>query len=160
KAEIKVRLRKWRTETDLYRVKMESAREGGQVRIEFQYDGGTVETEGIRRLSKWYETLVREVARGRGEAEVGELNIVSEQERRRLFVEWGGAGTGAASKPLPMVSRMFEAQVERTPEAPAVEFEERQLSYRQLNTRANQLAHYLRRTFSLTRDDLVGVMAE
>ena len=42
------------------------------------------------------------------------------------------------------IHELFEAQVERTPEAIAVQFEGKYLTYRELNARANQLAHYLR----------------
>ena len=49
---------------------------------------------------------------------------------------------------------LFEAQVERTPEAIALVFDEQEISYRELNSRANQLAHHLR---SLgVREDRVG----
>jgi amino acid adenylation domain-containing protein len=54
---------------------------------------------------------------------------------------------------------LFEAQVERTPDAVAVAFRDRQLTYRQLNTRANQVAHQLRR-FGVGPESLVGICVE
>src|SRR5712692_6319059 len=54
---------------------------------------------------------------------------------------------------------LFEAQVERTPEAVAVVFHDEQLTYRQLNTRANQVAHHLRR-FGVGPESLVGICVE
>jgi amino acid adenylation domain-containing protein len=53
------------------------------------------------------------------------------------------AGEQAAWE-LVCLPQLFEAQVERTPHALAVEFEDQRLTYRELNCRANQLAHYLR----------------
>src|SRR6266852_4267948 len=54
---------------------------------------------------------------------------------------------------------LFEAQVERTPDAIAVAFRDRQLTYRQLNTRANQVAHRLRH-FGIGPESLVGICVE
>ena len=51
----------------------------------------------------------------------------------------------ARDNPLPLIPELFERQVRATPEAIAISFEERQLTYEQLNRRANQLAHALRR---------------
>ena len=51
---------------------------------------------------------------------------------------------------------LFEEQVERTPDAVAVEFDERQLTYRELNKRSNQVAHYLR-NFEIGPEVLVGL---
>ncbi len=54
---------------------------------------------------------------------------------------------------------LFEAQVERTPKAIAVVFEEQSLTYTELNHRANQLAHYLR-TLGVGAEVLVGISLE
>lgn len=54
---------------------------------------------------------------------------------------------------------MFEAQVEKTPEAIALVFEQEQLTYRGLNERANQLAHYLR-SLNVAPEMLVGICLE
>src|SRR5882724_4190096 len=57
------------------------------------------------------------------------------------------------------IHRLFEAQVERTPEAPAVCHEEQTVSYRELNERANRLAHYLRGK-GVGAEELVGICME
>ena len=57
------------------------------------------------------------------------------------------------------IHELFEEQVERTPEAVAVICEEQQLTYRQLNARANQLAHYLRKR-GVGPEVLVGICVE
>lgn len=72
-----------------------------------------------------------------------DLPLLTEAERQQLLVDWN-----ATTCPYPKqqcIHQLFEAQVERTPEAIALIFEEQQLTYRQLNERANQLAHYLQR---------------
>src|SRR5262245_14754584 len=81
---------------------------------------------------------------------------MTEGERRKVVVEWNET---AREVPEGCAHQLFEAQVERTPEAPAVSFLEQTLSYRQLNERSNQLAHHLR-SLGVGPDVLVGVCLE
>ena len=71
---------------------------------------------------------------------VGQIDLLDPAERRQIVVDWN-----ATAQPIPEATlpELFEAQVKRSPEAVAVIFEETQLTYAELNTRANQLAHYL-----------------
>ena len=57
------------------------------------------------------------------------------------------------------IHQLFEAQVKRTPEATAVMFEREKLSYRELNAKANQLAHHLR-ALGIGPESLVGICLE
>lgn len=70
-----------------------------------------------------------------------------------------GETTGADFPEAQCIHHLFEAQVEKTPDAIAVIFENQQLTYRQLSDRANQLAHYLI-GLGVAPDVLVGVCAE
>ncbi len=74
---------------------------------------------------------------------IAALPMLSEAEERRLLVEWNGGGDEASLDRC--LHQLFEAQVERTPDAVAVTFEDESLSYQELNQRANQVAHYLRK---------------
>ena len=93
----------------------------------------------IARLAAQFTTLLRALV-DHPERSVGTLDILPPDERQQLLVEWNDTAT-----PLPetCVHRLFEAQVEATPEASAVVFEDETLSYAELNRRANQLAHRL-----------------
>ena len=74
---------------------------------------------------------------------ISELPILTEAEKHQLLIEWNDT-----KKDYPQdkcIHQLFEEQVERTPDATAVVFEDQQLTYRELNGRANQLAHYLRK---------------
>jgi pristinamycin I synthase 3 and 4 len=72
--------------------------------------------------------------------QVAEIELLSSQERLRILEQWNQ--TGREIFPATLAS-LFEKQVERTPEADAVIFGEESLSYRELNVRANRLAHQL-----------------
>ena len=78
------------------------------------------------------------------------------QERRRILYEWNDT---RAEYPDVCVHELFERQVERDPEAVAVVFQERRLSYREVNGRANQVAHRLRK-LGVGPESLVGVCLE
>src|SRR4029077_17981277 len=71
---------------------------------------------------------------------IGRLELLEPEERRQLLVEWNATAREVPPVTLP---GLFEAQVARSPEAPAVVFEERMLSYAELNAQANRLAHHL-----------------
>jgi amino acid adenylation domain-containing protein/non-ribosomal peptide synthase protein (TIGR01720 family) len=91
------------------------------------------------------------------ERAVESLEMLLPEEKRRLLVEWNR--TEVEYGGLGAVHELFEKQVYLTPDAIAVIHGERQLTYRELNARANQLAHYLRRK-GLRPEMLVGVLME
>ncbi len=82
---------------------------------------------------------------------------LTESQQHQILVEWN---TTKADFPRDKcLHQLFEAQVERTPEAVAVVFEDSRLTYRELNQRANQLAHYLKK-LCVGPDVLVGIYIE
>ena len=84
------------------------------------------------------------------------LNDVNHDEQKRVLYEWN-----ATRAPLPPVCahQLFEQQVARTPDAPALFFGDRRLTYKELNQRANQVAHWLR-AMGVGPETLVGVCLE
>ena len=72
---------------------------------------------------------------------LSDIEILSDAERQRLVVEWND--TRADYPREQCLSQLFEAQVEQSPDAIALVSDDQQLTYRELNRRANQLAHYL-----------------
>ena len=82
------------------------------------------------------------------------LPLLSEAERNRLLVEWNDTAT--AEQPQSYVHELVAVQA---PESIAVQFEDGVLSFAELNARANQLAHYLRR-LGVGPDVLVGLCLE
>ncbi|WP_141758076.1 amino acid adenylation domain-containing protein [Streptomyces sp. LUP47B] len=71
---------------------------------------------------------------------IGELDVLDPGERNRLLVEWNDTDDDTPSRTLPA---LFEEQAARTPRAIAVESGDIRLSYQELNSRANRLAHHL-----------------
>ena len=99
------------------------------------------------------EVMLEGVVGDRGK-EVGELAIMSEEERRQVVEEWNE--TRREYERGGSIQEGFERQVEARGEAVAVRYEDRQLTYKELNERANQLAHHLRR-MGVGPEVMVGV---
>ncbi len=85
------------------------------------------------------------------------MPLLTAAERHQLLVEWND--TKAEYPSDKCVHQLFEAQVERSPDAVAVVFEDQQLTYRELNAKANQLAHYLQK-LGVKAEVLVGICVQ
>ncbi|NEP04862.1 MAG: amino acid adenylation domain-containing protein [Okeania sp. SIO4D6] len=83
--------------------------------------------------------------------------ILTEAERHQLLVEWND--TTIEYPKDKCIHQLFEAQVEKTPDAIAVKFEGKKLTYQQLNQRSNKLAHYLK-TLGVGVNVKVGICVE
>ena len=100
-----------------------------------------------------FEILLEGIAANPG-CRLSELPLLSEAERRQVVVDWNNTTTEYPRDKC--IHELFEAQVERTPNAVAVVFGNQSLTYQELNHRANRLAHYLKR-YSVGPDVLVGI---
>ena len=125
----------------------------GELTATAEYNTDLFEAETIRRLLSHYQRLLGEIV-SRPDSRVSDLPLVTEGERTQLLDL--GNRTSRAYPRDRCVHELFEEQVARTPEAAAVVYEEQVLTYRRLNDRANQLAHYLRRQ-GVGPDTLVGI---
>jgi amino acid adenylation domain-containing protein len=86
-----------------------------------------------------------------------QLSMLSDAERDQLLASCNETQTDYSD--YKCIHELFEEQVERTPNAVAVVFEGQQLTYAELNSRANQLAHYLQ-SLELKLEDKIGVCIE
>ncbi|MBW4457215.1 MAG: amino acid adenylation domain-containing protein, partial [Nostoc indistinguendum CM1-VF10] len=91
------------------------------------------------------------------EQRVSKLPLLTTAQQHQLLVEWND--TQADYPKDKCIHQLFEVQVQRTPDAVAVVFEEQQLTYRELNQRANQLAHRLQ-CLGVGPEVLVGICVE
>jgi amino acid adenylation domain-containing protein len=123
----------------------------------------TVQTEaGVdpHRVSNYVYTALESLVRAMedsSERAVLELAVLPPSERREVLEEFNATRAEYAGKAL--IHELVEAQVRKTPQAIAVAYEGEQLTYEQLNERANQLAHYLRER-GVGPDQFVGICVE
>ena len=124
--------------------------------IELRFDPTRYRREDVELLKESYLTLLGGAAACPREP-LWRLELLSEEGRRGLLEGWSGArGEQARGR---CVHELFEEQAGRTPVATAVIHEGRQLTYQELDGRANQLAHYLRGS-GVGAETVVGVLME
>ncbi|MFC5743592.1 non-ribosomal peptide synthetase [Dyella tabacisoli] len=112
-----------------------------------------------RRVCQYMHTVLGELAdalENQPEASMDSLEVMPVAERQLLLDEWNAATVVASSTGTPAIQGLFEAQAARTPDSVAVMHRGTELSYAELNRRANRLAHHLRR-LGVGPDVLVGV---
>ena len=130
------------------------ASDGLAVNIEYATD--LFDAATIARMAGGYRTLLENISSA-PEQRVSELAILTETNRKQLVEDWN-ATTGSYSDKM-CLHQLFEQQVNQTPEAVAISSGEEQLTYRQFNQQANQLAHLLQAQ-GVGPDTLVGVCLE
>ncbi|AIO98337.1 D-alanine--poly(phosphoribitol) ligase, subunit 1 [Burkholderia pseudomallei 576] len=113
-----------------------------------------------QRVCAFMETALEQLAQALGEqpqCDIGGLDVLPRSEREQMVYAWN-----ATERDYPIeqcIHQLFEAQVDRKPEAIALTFEGQRLSYAELNARANRLAHYLQAR-GVGPDRLVALCAE
>jgi amino acid adenylation domain-containing protein len=120
------------------------------------YDATRLSEKQVKSISGYYVRCLEAIA-SNPLAHHESQSLLCKQERYQLLVEWNNTTTDYPNNTC--IHQLFEAQVERTPDAVAVVFEDQQLTYRELNYRANQLAHYLQ-TLGVGPEVLVGICVE
>ncbi|MHC5717305.1 MAG: amino acid adenylation domain-containing protein, partial [Nostoc sp.] len=121
----------------------------------FEYNTDLFDLDAIARMQGHFQTLLEAIV-ANPDQQLSDLPILTQAEQQQLLVDWNNS---QADYPQVCIHQLFEAQVERTPNAVAVVFEDQQLTYQQLNTRANQLAHHLQ-TLGVGKETLVGICTE
>jgi len=106
-------------------------------------------------VAHWQRLL--EAAVAHPDQPIASLPLLSESERKQLVVEWNSTGVDYPKDIC--LHELIETQVERSPDATAVIYEDDRLNYRELNVRANQVAHYLKK-LGVRPESLVGVCME
>lgn len=130
-----------------------------------EYNVDLLDAATIHRLRSHYEHLLQSIV-DHPEQRISDLAMLAGEERQQILQEWNDTQRDYACDRC--VHHLFEAQVERTPDAVAIVFRhdardgffaEQQLTYRELNHRANQLAHVLKK-IGVGPETLVGICLE
>ncbi|WNN92284.1 non-ribosomal peptide synthetase [Gloeocapsopsis dulcis] len=121
-----------------------------------EYSTDIFDASTITRMVEHYRNLLEGIV-ANPQQRLSDLSFLTQAERHQLLVEWND--TSIEYPQQQCIHQLFEEQVKRTPDAIAVVFEDEQLTYRELNTRANQLAHYLR-SLGVKPEVLVGICVE
>ncbi|NEO15578.1 MAG: amino acid adenylation domain-containing protein [Moorea sp. SIO3E8] len=120
------------------------------------YNRDLFSAETISRMLSHYQNLLK-AAVETTEQPISKLPLMTEPELDQILVQWNNTRTDYPNDKC--IHQLFEEQVENNPNAIAVVFEEQKLTYGELNSKANQLAHYLQ-TLGVEPDVPVGICLE
>ncbi len=132
-----------------------SVKVDSELLLEIFYESYRFESTTITRMLGHFHTLLLGMT-AKQQQRVKDLPLLTAQEHRQLLVDWNDT---QVDYPQQCIHQLFEAQVEKTPDAVAVVFENQQLTYCELNAKANQLAHYLQE-LGVKPEILVGICVE
>lgn len=130
--------------------------ESGVLKGTFEYNTDLFEHETIARLAEHYRVLLQGIAE-RPDTRLSELPLLTQAERRQILADFNA--TAMAYPDDCLIQQLFERQVDATPDAVAVIFEDKSLSYGGLNRKANQIAHRLL-VLGIRPDDRVAICVE
>ncbi|NEQ83611.1 MAG: AMP-binding protein, partial [Moorea sp. SIO2I5] len=139
-----------------YDLSVEMIEVGNEQNVRWNYNSALFYPETIDRMARHYLKLLEGIV-GNPETPIFQLPLLSESERHQLLIEWNNTTVDYPKDKC--IHQLFEEQVEKTPDAVAVVFEDEQLTYRELNCRGNQLARYLQK-LGVKPETLVGICVE
>ncbi|MEP6501667.1 amino acid adenylation domain-containing protein [Microcoleus vaginatus] len=122
----------------------------------FEYSTDLFDPTTIARMIEHWQTLLAGIV-ANPEQRLSDLPILTAIEQSKLLVEWNQTQQDYPQNLC--IHQLFEAQVEQTPDAVAVIFKEEQLTYRELNAKANQLARHLQ-ALGVKPETLVAICVE
>lgn len=154
--ELKISLLETESGTAKFDIIMFAEERKDGLRIALEYNIDLFNHDTIARMAGHFQNLLQGIVKNPDQS-IAELPIMTAEEARTVVVEWNNTRRDYPSDRC--VHQLFEEQVARTPDATAAIFGEKQISYRALNERANQLAHYLQK-LGVQPDDFVAIIME
>ena len=122
----------------------------------FEFATDLFDRATVERIASQFKMLLKGIVANPNE-KISRLPLLTKAERWQLLSEWNQ--TQSEYPRDVCVHQLIEAQAAQTPDEVAIRFEKQSFSYRQLNERANQLAHHLK-SLGVGPDVLVGICVE
>jgi natural product biosynthesis luciferase-like monooxygenase protein len=129
---------------------------GEKIAVALKYDPARFDAAFVQRMAGHYQVILRNVMQ-HPELPAGSISMITDAERFQALA--GFNDTAATFRTDACIHTLIEEQVERTPEGIAVTHQQSRLTYRELDTRANQLANYLR-GLGVRAESKVGLFLE
>ncbi|MEW6234626.1 MAG: amino acid adenylation domain-containing protein [Candidatus Omnitrophota bacterium] len=130
---------------------------GETIQVKFQYNSAVFPAEQIERMAEHFLTLTRHALKNPNAA-VETIDILSQSERRQVLYDFQGVEMVSPCRQT--VIDLFQEQAAKTPDAAAVIYGEAQWTYRQLNEKANRIAHHLRHAQGVQPNDRIGLLVD
>ncbi|WP_133054573.1 non-ribosomal peptide synthetase, partial [Niastella populi] len=129
----------------------------GSLNIGIRYNFNRYDKTSLKHLVTHFDKLIKEFAQNTDQS-LRTFDYLSEEEKHQLLFTFND--TAVAFPKDKTIADLFEEQAAKTPDNIAIVFAERELTYRELNERSNQLAHYLKDNYSIQPDDLIGIQLD
>ena len=129
-----------------------------QLQIYFNYATALYKRETVERFVKTYEFILTQIGKDKLNNKLSSIRFIDDREYNYLIYDYNK--TEREYPKDKTIHQLFEEQVARTPNNIAVVFEEKQLTYQELNNKANQLAHYLHNNYQTKADDIICLLLE
>jgi amino acid adenylation domain-containing protein len=126
------------------------------LQISFDYNTGLFSRSTVERFLGNFKELLANIVNDPQE-HIARVPLLTKDELNQVLVEWNN--TEVEYPQDKCIHQLFEEQVEKTPDAVAVVFQEQELTYQELNRRSNQLAHYLQK-LAAGPDTSTGIFIE
>jgi tyrocidine synthetase-3 len=130
---------------------------GGYLSLRVVYNPDVYEQDMVEGLINDYRHLLHAILENSKE-KISQIEYLSQKEKHKLLFTFND--TVVAYPKDKTIVDLFDEQVSKTPNNIAVIFEEKELSYKELDECSNQLAHYLQKNYKIKPDDLVGIKLE
>lgn len=130
----------------------------GEIILSLGFNTSLYTLQTATQLANHFVHILQAVVQKPSKA-IGELDYLTAREKNELLAEFNKHSSGLPADSMHFVGR-FEACVMKSPEAIALVHGEVSLTYRELNEKANRVAHYLRETYEVRANDIVGVQLE
>ncbi|MCI5116360.1 MAG: amino acid adenylation domain-containing protein [Candidatus Electrothrix sp. LOE1_4_5] len=120
---------------------------------EFLYNTESLSKDAVSEMADQFVVFIKNII-DQDEVPIARLSLLSDEAYQKILTDWNN--TQSAYPDSTCLHQLFEIQVDKTPDAVAVVFENQQMTYRELNEKANQVAHYLQ-TLDVGTEILVGL---
>lgn len=130
--------------------------DNSKIYFSMEYCTNLFKKETIERLSKHFVKVLNLIA-SNTEAKIGDMEVLFEYEKNKILYDFNNTRVDYPKDKT--IQELFEIQVEKTPDSIAVVYEDKKLTYRELNEKANSLARVLRKK-GVKAESIVGIMVD
>ena len=142
------------THTSKFDLSLEVVPENEGLSLNFEYCTKLFNKNTIRSFSEHFINILKTIVEN-SSIKIGEIDILSSEERKKILYDFNNTKMDYPKDKT--IIQLFEEQVEKTPDNIAIVFEDKKITYKELNEKANCLAWYLREQ-GINRNDIISIM--
>ena len=142
---------------DRFKMKLSARSDGENLAVSLYFDSSLYQIEEMRCVAKYYSNVLASLA-STPRRRLGSIHLIDQQEVRQALLDLNPVSTATTAEDA-CLHTLVENQVARTPAAKAITDGSDELTYFELNTRANRLAHHLRRS-GVGPEQMIGICVE